>query len=151
MIYYLSSLLAGSSPRMRGTRIKVLHMAAHTRIIPADAGNTSRTIRHQTRTGDHPRGCGEHPEKSDGQGDTAGSSPRMRGTLVDYGVQFVVHGIIPADAGNTYKRGSDLRGDGDHPRGCGEHWTLWLMQSSSEGSSPRMRGTPRRLGAGDPY
>ena len=30
----------------------------------------------------------------------------------------------------------------DHPRGCGEHYALFLFKDGEEGSSPRMRGAP---------
>ena len=71
---------AGSSPRMRGT--PDIHTISHSldRIIPADAGNTSRLpARHELHR-DHPRGCGEHEGMSDDDRINDGSSPRMRGT-----------------------------------------------------------------------
>ena len=54
----------GSSPRVRGTRIRVNLRRERVGIIPACAGNTptSRWTRRPTR--DHPRVCGEHSRKS---------------------------------------------------------------------------------------
>ena len=48
--------------------------------------------------------------------------------------------IIPADAGST-ARDQDLQIiDQDHPRRCGEHWTLGWPGELAAGSSPQMRG-----------
>ena len=33
----------------------------------------------------------------------------------------------------------------DHPRGCGEHFTTIVFESSMTGSSPRMRGARHHL------
>ena len=50
----------GSSPRMRGARSRSCTTIAEGRIIPADAGSTSRTWAEDPASKDHPRGCGEH-------------------------------------------------------------------------------------------
>ena len=70
-----------------------------------------------------------------------GSSPRMRGTLAWHASAAMATGIIPAYAGNTYRRGSTGSPSGDHPRVCGEHPIVLLVRADPEGSSPRMRGT----------
>ena len=50
-----------------------------------------------------------------------GSSPRMRGAL-GFGVAPQLDlGIIPADAGSTWRGWVCDVSAGDHPRGCGEH------------------------------
>ena len=54
--------------------------------------------------------------------------------------------IIPADAGST---NADLEGQAagrDHPRGCGEHGFHVSFAICDGGSSPRMRGAPKRSG-----
>ena len=57
-------------------------------------------------------------------------------------------GIIPAYAGNTKEYlGDDVYGR-DHPRVCGEHSTKPWMTWKSRGSSPRMRGTLRKIWIG---
>ena len=72
-----------------------------------------------------------------------GSSPRMRGTHM-FGIGGAGgKGIIPAYAGNTcpaIRKHSPTR---DHPRVCGEHALSTVLSTSSAGSSPRMRGTPK--------
>ena len=111
----------GSSPRMRGTLDDRVGDAGRVRIIPADAGNTHHRMRAHSWGGDHPRGCGEHLAVERTECAQPGSSPRMRGTLLDWSSSVTRLRIIPADAGNTldYEHMRDLRED--HPRGCGEH------------------------------
>ena len=53
-------------------------------------------------------------------------------------------GIIPAYAGNTFRRRRVRVQGGDHPRVCGEHKRLPRTHTTRPGSSPRMRGTLQR-------
>ena len=71
-----------------------------------------------------------------------GSSPRMRGTLLDWLAPVRCLGIIPAHAGNTCACSLPRSRRRDHPRACGEHNTVCLGLACARGSSPRMRGTP---------
>ena len=127
---------------MRGTPcFPLISFLLLARIIPADAGNTSRKNTARSGDQDHPRGCGEHPSR---QGITmirAGSSPRMRGTLLGNRYAAVQARIIPADAGNTEDDINTNNFKQDHPRGCGEHRDSGLWYHRLDGSSPRMRGT----------
>ena len=132
----------GSSPRMRGTRIVSVSRPDKPGIIPAYAGNTVRLMRDRPNGRDHPRVCGEHRLPHRHPGPSRGSSPRMRGTHLQEHEREIRPGIIPAYAGNTrttIRRPSDTR---DHPRVCGEHCIVTMMESLATGSSPRMRGTP---------
>ena len=64
----------------------------------------------------------------------------MRGAPAIIRKAVAWYGIIPADAGSTrpqMRRAFHLK---DHPRGCGEHSSLWPFLSLQAGSSPRMRG-----------
>ena len=126
---------------MRGTREVRRFRYLECGIIPAYAGNTSGSTFLNTLRRDHPRVCGEHGAVREPVCRKVGSSPRMRGTP-ERAIGCVNHvGIIPAYAGNT------LRGDigrsctGDHPRVCGEHIEYKVEGATSQGSSPRMRGT----------
>ena len=134
---------AGSSPRMRGTRVDRVHGDFVGGIIPAYAGNTSRTTRTAHGSRDHPRVCGEHIGKTFTVGTAMGSSPRMRGTLDGHWGDARAAGIIPAYAGNTALSAGVVGGVGDHPRVCGEHARRVMALTPAEGSSPRMRGTRR--------
>ena len=72
----------GSSPRMRGTPLNRAPPRPHQRIIPAHAGNSSYTNCNCRGYADHPRACGELRSFARVVRSAHGSSPRMRGTLV---------------------------------------------------------------------
>ena len=90
-------------------------------IIPAYAGNTSAMPLSPDLPRDHPRVCGEHVGDAFVSGFAEGSSPRMRGTLVQELSFDVPAGIIPAYAGNTDEGSCPRHPAPDHPRVCGEH------------------------------
>ena len=138
----------GSSPRMRGAHSGVHFSTPLRRIIPADAGSTRGLVAVGSALRDHPRGCGEHARMTTATRPARGSSPRMRGALVDYGHDLVIPGIIPADAGSTWRAGGDEEKYRDHPRGCGEHAGRLSTRSWVLGSSPRMRGAHQGTVAG---
>ena len=91
----------GSSPRMRGTRYRMVFATPVCGIIPAYAGNTQPFDDAWTDLEDHPRVCGEHGAVREPICRKTGSSPRMRGTLNVKCCGQCLHGIIPAYAGNT--------------------------------------------------
>ena len=156
----------GSSPRVRGTHLALAAPALVAGIIPACAGNTIRRISQACFRRDHPRVCGEHDLLNYVDARRLGSSPRVRGTLVE-GVPSVLNiGIIPACAGNTVDSAWSAGACGDHPRVCGEHFYEMnrkdqypriipacagntdagdYLTTGQSGSSPRVRGT-RALG-----
>ena len=74
------SRVAGSSPRMRGTRPRAGRVRFRGRIIPAHAGNSPTDSPCGAWTADHPRACGELSGYAVYVVDDDGSSPRMRGT-----------------------------------------------------------------------
>ena len=112
---------SGSSPRMRGALSGACSTTITARIIPADAGSTFLFSSDSSVSGDHPRGCGEHVSMVCRSTPPTGSSPRMRGALVDITESTGLHGIIPADAGSTPVYARHASRVWDHPRGCGEH------------------------------
>ena len=59
---------------------------------------------------DHPHGRGEHRPQRKETCANRGSSPRMRGALSVSGMVMYPCGIIPADAGSTKVRETDLHG-----------------------------------------
>ena len=109
---------------MRGTPCGVPFGQHVLGIIPAYAGNTT-----------YPYAFGNGSQ---------GSSPRMRGTLAPVIIGHVAHGIIPAYAGNTETWNYAPPSPRDHPRVCGEHIEYKVEGATSQGSSPRMRGTRSR-------
>ena len=116
--------LAGSSPRVRGTRSFDDPVHRQRGIIPACAGNTDTRDIFPLGGRDHPRVCGEHWFQSGAVG------------------SFI--GIIPACAGNTTTSATVAFGSRDHPRVCGEHAPPLACLFDARGSSPRVRGTHGR-------
>ena len=131
----------GSSPHMRGTRIRPPEYARTLGIIPAYAGNTWTPSISPALPWDHPRICGEHSRGLRRMTVARGSSPHMRGTLHKRDYRFPRWRIIPAYAGNTSALSPSGNRYRDHPRICGEHFQDFTAPSPSGGSSPHMRGT----------
>ena len=139
----------GSSPRVRGL------LSAHTertrtdRIIPARAGFTAQPYARSYAERDHPRACGVYGAVSVSERLPSGSSPRVRGLPPrPRGSRFLA-GIIPARAGFTVRVLVTTGFRGDHPRACGVYRKPQEYLSLAGGSSPRVRGLPRRA-AGRP-
>ena len=76
--------IAGSSPRVRGKPVETQHAVIEMRIIPARAGQTTRTRSTSARTTDHPRACGANRDHHFTAGVQTGSSPRVRGKQSDF-------------------------------------------------------------------
>ena len=130
----------GSSPRMRGKRHSGWAYYCPQRIIPAHAGQTQCRRICNRNAPDHPRACGANPTLRRAEGAHVGSSPRMRGKLLDC-VQHSVHRrIIPAHAGQTDGAETFDRDCSDHPRACGANPMAAGAGFAPIGSSPRMRG-----------
>ena len=138
------AVCVGSSPRMRGTLSGGMRLIYGYGIIPAYAGNTAFDSREIIKARDHPRVCGEHSRMETSSRSRSGSSPRMRGTRAVAIVSLAHAGIIPAYAGNTAEHMASRHRSWDHPRVCGEHENVVVLNNGLEGSSPRVRGT--RLG-----
>ena len=128
---------------MRGTPGYNEAGADTTEIIPAYAGNTFAVGPPSSPARDHPRVCGEHIHLRLSRRWMEGSSPRMRGTPCILLTFLCRIGIIPAYAGNTTRPSLTTVSPRDHPRVCGEHRTESRQGQRNQGSSPRMRGTPR--------
>ena len=106
---------------MRGKLQFCLLHSRETRITPADAGKTVRSITARDVHQDHPRGCGENGTHNGLARLKAGSPPRMRGKLDKILYIFRGKRITPADAGKTIYRNGVFSLLQDHPRGCGEN------------------------------
>ena len=85
--------------------------------------------------------CGEHGVRVFLETACEGSSPRVRGTHVEFVFLADVCGIIPACAGNTSLVRLRAAAPRDHPRVCGEHDCSRRRRKAPPGSSPRVRGT----------
>ena len=155
----------GSSPRVRGTRLRRFRTADGDRFIPACAGNSEARVWEGSATPVHPRVCGELWRRSARAATSRGSSPRVRGTLVEAACGAMADRFIPACAGNSRwcsstaapATGSSPRVRGTHqqqrgaggavrfiPACAGNSRTRSMVRALCIGSSPRVRGTPAR-------
>ena len=136
-----TDLFYGSSPRLRGTYRAIDVREQRERFIPAPAGNILPIQRTQTKTTVHPRACGEHEPSGLSVGHGSGSSPRLRGTcrLTDCAAHR--YRFIPAPAGNIVCTSGSAKSVPVHPRACGEHTAVNIINRLPSGSSPRLRGT----------
>ena len=91
----------GSSPRMRGIRLRCATAPRRSRFIPAHAGNSAGWPECIEVDPVHPRACGEFPRGTKVSLLIGGSSPRMRGIRIATGAVVVVVRFIPAHAGNS--------------------------------------------------
>ena len=132
----------GTSPRMRGKhRVGKRYMESAGN-IPAYAGKTDTERTPSCLSKEHPRVCGENPQRLARDDYQRGTSPRMRGkprlcTIADFRV-----GNIPAYAGKTRFRRCVSGRNPEHPRVCGENFAAYSRASQAGGTSPRMRGKP---------
>ncbi len=138
---FLLCSVTGSSPRMRGTLLRVCPLPLEARFIPAYAGNTPWISVFIDGKSVHPRVCGEHLKQKRMPPRYNGSSPRMRGTLENEQGFCFMHRFIPAYAGNTRASAQKVKDATVHPRVCGEHSKREKKADCCGGSSPRMRGT----------
>ena len=137
----LSLTHPGSSPRMRGTRIRPSRALHPQRFIPAHAGNSHPQRPCASWRSVHPRACGELSARCALTPWVSGSSPRMRGTLTACRGWFLRFRFIPAHAGNSQPSSRATCPMTVHPRACGELTASPRRPRSTTGSSPRMRGT----------
>ena len=110
----------GSPPRMRGKALEVSTWLVLPRITPAYAGKSGASVGRLAVVRDHPRVCGEKAVATRGSVAAQGSPPRMRGKGQPGRRGLQVAGITPAYAGKRVMQHPVKRGDGDHPRVCGE-------------------------------
>ena len=139
--HVLTSLSAGSSPRVRGTGAPLACPHPLGRIIPACAGNSCPTPRLASTDTDHPRVCGEQTFDHRLNLNVRGSSPRVRGTVRRKRLPATAVRIIPACAGNSLQPVGHNAHIPDHPRVCGEQTLASCIFCKASGSSPRVRGT----------
>ena len=134
------SLIAGSSPRVRGLQVWVGRADELRGIIPARAGFTPAPLAQADGIVDHPRACGVYSSRAARAASAAGSSPRVRGLLVAGREGGVSRRIIPARAGFTNTVSPRSATTPDHPRACGVYGDAPQDPTVEAGSSPRVRG-----------
>ena len=112
----------GSPPHARGRLGCCVPQSARSRITPACAGKTLRTI------------CNPCTHR--------GSPPHARGRRLTMVLANVNDGITPACAGKTPKQHAPSNLSWDHPRMRGEDGERILTSQASTGSPPHARGRP---------
>ena len=133
-------VLLGSSPLARGIQNHDWINHFGTGIIPACAGNTRSLCTTFRHCKDHPRLRGEYPSLVPCDPCFPGSSPLARGIPYPAYSFFVITGIIPACAGNTWDETVITSYKWDHPRLRGEYQNALYRCHANQGSSPLARG-----------
>ena len=113
--------VAGSSPRVRGTRVRRTGGRGQCRFIPACAGNSGPGPKSAGCPAVHPRVCGE--------------------LVILPFLLKCARRFIPACAGNSGSDAISTPTGTVHPRVCGELSIGGAVRHSRAGSSPRVRGT----------
>ena len=141
--------LPGSSPRTRGTDLRPGQLGRRHRFIPAHAGNSRLCGDCSCSAAVHPRARGEQLYGDGLAHVPAGSSPRTRGTVNLTGSIILPFRFIPAHAGNRASHFPAIRTRPVHPRARGEQVKSEVLDGSTDGSSPRTRGTAPLVGHGE--
>ena len=140
--------LSGSSPRLRGTLVRMIRTKTRSRFIPAPAGNAGYGTPGRCAKAVHPRACGERPRYDQIAQPVTGSSPRLRGTHASDRTGAGTRRFIPAPAGNAHAQATAADSGPVHPRACGERAFGLGALGLASGSSPRLRGTLEASGVG---
>ena len=125
---------------MRGKVHPAHHAEQGDGITPAYAGKSRCNLPSTAPWKDHPRVCGEKVHCQGMLFRLSGLPPRMRGKDVRLVQDLTTDGITPAYAGKSARNWTSGSGCGDHPRVCGEKPLQSSVNSTMEGSPPRMRG-----------
>ena len=127
---------------MWGTLIERVADNARSRFIPTCVGNTRGAPVRRSPFSVHPHVCGEHFVSVASRRSINGSSPRVWGTPRPTICIYSVLRFIPTCVGNTSRAVSCLFQGSVHPHVCGEHYNLIIAATKTDGSSPRVWGTP---------
>ena len=131
---------SGSPPRARGKEKADGRGVLDAGITPARAGKRLRPASIPSKSGDHPRACGEKRNLKPALPSRRGSPPRVRGKGCQLRDFRLGAGITPARAGKRTASFFFKTDHPNHPRACGEkkHWAD--VAKMHQGSPPRVRG-----------
>ena len=159
----VASRIAGLSPRVRGSRVRVLRPRAGEGSIPACAGEPAIDGTLKPVCGVYPRVCGgalasvigtgagggsipacagEPPRPPGGRGRVRGLSPRVRGSRDAVSRPDHRDGSIPACAGEPSRGWPRRITSRVYPRVCGGARASHRAGRVHQGLSPRVRGSP---------
>ena len=136
----MTNLLYGLSPRVRGNRSRATSRCAHSRSIPACAGEPIAPDASVVISTVYPRVCGGTVHIRRGSAYPEGLSPRVRGNPVTVPVDAERIGSIPACAGEPYLLVELKSQRGVYPRVCGGTGGGDDCRRGQGGLSPRVRG-----------
>ena len=112
------------------------------RFIPTPVGNTYKGASLWTQFSVHPHACGEHQLIFTTGAANPGSSPRLWGTRSGIRSGIRSGRFIPTPVGNTIGGQHRYTLRPVHPHACGEHVCNRGPRVLTDGSSPRLWGTP---------
>ena len=110
--------------------------------IPASAGQPQCQSGESCQPRVYPRECGATVVCSGLLTGWRGLSPRVRGNPSTLGRGTSRHRSIPASAGQPVAENSAAGTNVVYPRECGATQVMFLLHSSKQGLSPRVRGNP---------
>ena len=133
---------------MRGKGVDAYRFYKNRRITPAYAGKSDNKVGEIAEWEDHPRLCGEKDSPLLNSTLILGSPPPMRGKA--NGNKFIdgKYRITPAYAGKSVLGDPRCHSSRDHPRLCGEKFSIRSTKSNCPGSPPPMRGKVKYHGKG---
>ncbi len=141
MISIIASSASGLSPLARGTRLNGNRHGLSWRFIPAGAGNSPASLEYPLYIPVYPRWRGELAVDFAGVVSAGGLSPLARGTLHKNQREELCSRFIPAGAGNSNARCTQVCGNSVYPRWRGELISPGISCSRGRGLSPLARGT----------
>ena len=130
----------GSPPHRRGKGHACHQATVVVGITPAWAGKSSAARGCGKAHLDYPRMGGEKSISIRFAQDTAGSPPHRRGKVAAAGLNDLIDGITPAQAGKRRSGGTEMALPRDHPRAGGEKRLILFVLRAVTGSPPRGRG-----------
>ena len=132
----------GVSPRERGNRHLLPRAAGRVGCIPARAGEPRSRCSRRRRPGVYPRASGGTLVGIAGARIAEGVSPRERGNLLRDDPIGLLHGCIPARAGEPKTSSASRRLTRVYPRASGGTGPRASERRAWRGVSPRERGNP---------
>ena len=136
---------SGLSPRMRGNPFFLGGIATSSGSIPAYAGEPLERACAAANDRVYPRVCGGTKATPLSVSRSRGLSPRMRGNRTATAAGNLIHGSIPAYAGEPASYARAALADAVYPRVCGGTGLRAAAPGLIKGLSPRMRGNHAKL------
>ena len=137
----------GSPPPMRGKGFAAGVLMPTCGITPAYAGKSRALYAEAKNYEDHPRLCGEKGCWVLLRAVLRGSPPPMRGKVQNDRAKRTKARITPAYAGKSFRKTAVRHAIKDHPRLCGEKFSISPRRHFKTGSPPPMRGKGKCSGS----